>query len=281
MIIPTLPAPYDQADATLLGQGLTNSAYRLQLHDIRYFYRQGIARPETLFIDRQQERQALRIAAEAGLLPRIHYHSADGQQLVLAWCDEPAWSQAAFSSVGGISLLGQLTARVHALPARLKVLDLVDYLQRFLNSLLSLPADILSRVHQLQEMLQALPPVPTVFCHNDINPANLLGTKPWLIDWEYSAMGDPAFELAGICRAGQFNDEQLYRLVTVYQEAGGACAAERVIMMLPVVDMIALLWCEKMQLLRSDVRHDRLRQQLYRSVLCRSAPPSSETKNAP
>lgn len=281
MIIPTLPAPYDQAEATLLGQGLTNSAYRLQLHDIRYFYRQGIARPETLFIDRQQERQALRIAAEAGLLPRIHFHSADGQQLVLAWCEEPAWDQAAFSSTNGISLLGQLVARIHALPARLKVLDLPDYLQRFLNSLPSLPADLLSRVHQLQEMLQALPPGPAVFCHNDINPANLLGTKPWLIDWEYAALGDPSFELAGICRSGQFNEAQLYRLVAVYQKAGGDCDARRVVKMLPVVDMISLLWCEKMLLLRPNVCYEVLRQQLYRSVLHRSAPSFVETKNAP
>ena len=281
MIISALPAPYDQAEATLLVQGLTNSAYHLQLRDTRYFYRQGVARPETLFIDRQQERQALRIAAEAGLLPRIHYHSADGQQLVLAWCEEPAWSQAAFSSANGISQLGQLVARVHALPARLKVLDLPDYVQRFLHSLPSLPADLLSCIQQLQEMLRALPPGPTVFCHNDINPVNLLGTKPWLIDWEYAALGDPAFELAGICRAGQFDKAQLYQLVAVYQAEGGNCDAGRVVKMLPVVDMISLLWCEKMLLLRSDVRYEVLRQQLYRSVLHRSAPSSVETKNAP
>lgn len=270
MIISALPAPYDQAEATLLVQGLTNSAYRLQLRGTRYFYRQGIARPETLFIDRQQERQALRIAADAGLLPRIHYHSADGQQLVLAWCDEPAWSMAAFSSDEGITRLGALAAWVHALPASLKQLTLSDYLQRFTASLPSLPAELLSRIDHLQAMLQALPPTRAVFCHNDINPANLLGKKPWLIDWEYAAMGDPAFELAGICRAGQLSDEQLRQLVSVYQTAGGDCAAERVVKMLPVVDMISLLWCEKMRLLRSDARYDVLRQQLYWVVLQRS-----------
>ena len=267
MITPALPAPYDQADVTLLGQGLTNSAYRLQLQGKRYFWRQGIAQPETLFIDRQQERQALSIAEAAGLHPQIHYHSADGQQLVLAWCDEPAWSQACFSSADGILLLGQLVARVHALPARLKVLDLSDYLQRFINSLPSLPADLRRHVCRLQMMLKALPARPLVLCHNDINPANLLGTKPWLIDWEYAAMGDAAFELAVICRAGQFNDSQRHQLVAAYQLAGGDCDAARVMQMLPVVDMVSLLWCEKMLSLRPDARYETLRQELYLSVL--------------
>lgn len=267
MITPALPAPYDQADVTLLGQGLTNSAYRLQLQGKRYFWRQGIAQPETLFIDRQQERQALSIAEAAGLHPQIHYHSADGQQLVLAWCDEPAWSPAYFSSSAGISLLGQLVARVHALPARLKALDLSDYLQRFINSLPSLPADLRRHVCRLQMMLNALPARPLVLCHNDINPANLLGTKPWLIDWEYAAMGDAAFELAVISRAGQFNDSQLHQLVVTYQSAGGDCDTARVMQMLPVVDMVSLLWCEKMLLLRPDARYETLRQELYLSVL--------------
>ncbi|NCB57028.1 MAG: hypothetical protein EOM46_05865 [Gammaproteobacteria bacterium] len=267
MITPALPAPYDQADVTLLGQGLTNRAYRLQLQGKRYFWRQGIAQPETLFIDRQQERQALSIAEAAGLHPQIHYHSADGQQLVLAWCNEPSWSPAYFSSSAGISLLGQLVARVHTLPARLKALDLADYLQRFINSLPSLPADLRRHVCCLQMMLKALPARPLVLCHNDINPANLLGTKPWLIDWEYAAMGDAAFELAVICRAGQFNDSQLRQLVVTYRSAGGDCDAARVMQMLPVVDMVSLLWCEKMLSLRPDARYETLRQELYLSVL--------------
>ena len=82
MITPALPAPYDQADVTLLGQGLTNSAYRLQLQGKSYFWRQGIARPETLFIDRQQERQALLIPHSAllrqGELSAVYLQGKEG-----------------------------------------------------------------------------------------------------------------------------------------------------------------------------------------------------------
>ncbi|MDD2842637.1 MAG: phosphotransferase [Tolumonas sp.] len=261
-----LPAPFNQADAVLLAQGLTNYTYRLQLQHKNYFYRQGIAQPESLFIDRTQERQALLLAEAAGLLPKIHYHSEDGQQLILAWCDEPSWQMDYFSSAAGITQLGQLAARVHSIPARLKILDLANYLQQLMAGLPSLSQTVRLRVEQQQAMLRALPVISPVFCHNDINPTNLLGMKPWLVDWEYAALGDPAFDLAGICRAGQFDLRQQQTLVNNYQAAGGCCDLNRVAKMLAVVDLVSLLWCEKMLLLRSEAQYHALRQHLYRAL---------------
>lgn len=257
-----LPAHYNQADAVLLAQGLTNYTYRLQLQQTNYFYRQGIAQPESLFIDRAQERQALLLAEAAGLLPKIYYHSADGQQLILAWSEEPSWQADYFSSAAGITQLAQLAAQIHAIPARLKILDLADYLQQLMASLPSLSQTVRQRIEQQQAMLRALPAISPVLCHNDINPTNLLGMKPWLVDWEYAALGDPAFELAGICRVGQFDMRQQQALVNSYQAAGGYCELNRVTQMLVVVDLISLLWCEKMLLLRSEAQYHLLRQHL-------------------
>jgi thiamine kinase len=261
-----LPAPYHQADAQLLAQGLTNRAYCLQLQQQRYFYRQGIADPASLFINRTQERQALLIAEGAGLLPDIIYHSTDGQQLILAWCDEPSWSPDYFSSPVGIRQLGQLAASVHAIPVQLTVLDLALYLQQLCDGVPELPDPVYRLVQRLQAMLRTLPTISPVFCHNDINPTNLLGVKPWLVDWEYAALGDPAFELAGICRAGQFDWSQQQLLVQHYQAAGGCCDVERVTNLLAVVDMVSLLWCEKMRQLRAEPRYDQWREQLYQSL---------------
>ena len=201
-----LPAPYHQADAVLLAQGLTNYTYRLQLQHKSYFYRQGIAQPESLFIDRAQERQTLLLAEAAGLLPKIHYHSADGQQLILDWCDDPSWQMEYFASATGITQLGQLTAQIHAIPARLKILDLADYLQQLMAGLPSLSQTVRQRIEQQQA------------------------------------------------------------LVDSYKAAGGCCELNRVIQMLMVVDVVSLLWCEKMLLLRAETQYHLLRQQLYRAL---------------
>lgn len=262
-----LPPEFAAAKQTLLGQGLTNRAYCLELGYNRYFYREGITEPEQLYIDRQQERKVLAIAEAAGLIPEICYHSSDGQELVMAWCHEPAWSPVRFSSEQGIRQLAELTARIHALQVSLNELNLADYLQRFMDDLPVLPTEIRTRISSLQASLHQQPPFSSVLCHNDINPANLIGDKPYLIDWEYAAMGDPAFELAGICRAGLYNERQLLQLVDTYQQAGGECTVDRVRAMLPVADMIGLLWCEKIMQMKSDQRHDVLHQRLYLSVM--------------
>jgi thiamine kinase-like enzyme len=43
-------------------------------------------------------------------------------------------------------------------------------------------------------------PLPIVFAHNDLLPANILddGTRLWLIDFEYAGFSTPLFDLAGL-----------------------------------------------------------------------------------
>ena len=54
-------------------------------------------------------------------------------------------------------------------------------------------------------------PMPLIFSHNDLLPANFLQTddgKLWLIDFEYSAFSTPLFDLAGTAaNAGMTDDE--------------------------------------------------------------------------
>ena len=124
--------------------------------------------------------------------------------------------------------------------------------------------DVLAKAESVRSALAANP-VPLAPCHCDPLCENFIdtGERMWLVDWEYAALGDPAFELAGICRAGQFDLSQQQTLVNSYQAAGGYCDLNRVIQMLVVVDLVSLLWCEKMLLLRSEAQYHALRQHLY------------------
>lgn len=49
------------------------------------------------------------------------------------------------------------------------------------------------------EMEAAQPPLPIVFAHHDLLPANILddGSRLWLIDFEYAGFGTAMFDLAG------------------------------------------------------------------------------------
>ena len=68
------------------------------------------------------------------------------------------------------------------------------------------------------ELEAAQVPLPVVFGHHDMLPANLLddGGKLWLIDYEYSGNNDPTFELGNTCQEMQFNNEQIAEVCESY-----------------------------------------------------------------
>ncbi len=61
-------------------------------------------------------------------------------------------------------------------------------------------------------------PLPIIFGHHDLLPANFLddGKKIWLIDFEYAGFGTAMFDLAGSSSNAQMDAEQQQQLLTAY-----------------------------------------------------------------
>jgi thiamine kinase-like enzyme len=61
-------------------------------------------------------------------------------------------------------------------------------------------------------------PMPTVPCHNDLLPANVLddGRRLWIVDYEYAGNGDPWFELGNAWSEASLPADLLEPLVTAY-----------------------------------------------------------------
>lgn len=55
-------------------------------------------------------------------------------------------------------------------------------------------------------------------CHNDLLSANRIPTREGLmaIDWEYTAMGDPAFDIAVVCAGDALDSNERQLLLTAY-----------------------------------------------------------------
>jgi thiamine kinase-like enzyme len=68
------------------------------------------------------------------------------------------------------------------------------------------------------EMEAAQVPLPIVYGHHDLLPANFMddGSKLWVIDFEYAGFSTPMFDLAGIASNAEFNTEQAGELLTAY-----------------------------------------------------------------
>lgn len=61
-------------------------------------------------------------------------------------------------------------------------------------------------------------PLPIVFGHHDLLPANFIddGHKLWLIDYEYAGFSTAMFDLAGIASNAGFDEQQSLTLLTTY-----------------------------------------------------------------
>jgi thiamine kinase-like enzyme len=68
------------------------------------------------------------------------------------------------------------------------------------------------------ELEAAQTPLPIVFGHNDLLPANILddGEKLWLIDFEYAGFNTAMFDLAGLSSNSGMADAQAEQLLAAY-----------------------------------------------------------------
>ena len=242
-----LPAPWCQGRLEPLALGLTNCNYRLRLSSGRsYFLRLGHPDPVRLGIDRATEWQLYQGAVGQGLALACHHSDPASGLMLLDWCDDPNWVQAPPPPAEQPRLLAEVLRRLHRLP-----------LPRVVMAVRAHSAGYRARLAQVPAWLPALergllasrePDDCWLPCHHDLNPANLLGSRPWVIDWEYGAAGHPGFELASIVRTHGWSEEQQSQLENCYLEDRGGThkllngKGFQADAFLPWVDYIALLW---------------------------------------
>ena len=239
-----LPPPF-QGQLTALAGGLTNRSWRLDTPHHCYWLRLGNTHSASLGIDRKLELVAHQAAAAAGLAPVIHYANPDLGLLVLDWLAEPDWQQLAEhqgqQQVPDLPLLMTKVAQSHQLTPALSTLHLNAQAELYLRQLTPLSAELKSYARRFEQARLNLAYSP-VFCHHDLNAANVLGPRPWLIDWEYAAFGDGAFELAVIADSFQLNALRARQLLADYNAAGGEVSERRFMARRPWVQWLTALW---------------------------------------
>jgi thiamine kinase-like enzyme len=79
-------------------------------------------------------------------------------------------------------------------------------------------ADLPRYLALAEELERAQPPMPIVFGHNDLLPANFLddGSRLWLIDFEYAGFSTAMFDLAGLASNAAFSDAEAEALLAEY-----------------------------------------------------------------
>ncbi len=196
------------ATATVLQGGLSNASYLVDTDGARYVVRIGCDNASLLGIDRTREEAAFRLADAAGISPRlVAFFHPEGHSVSRFLDNAQTPSVERFTSPDMIPRLSGVLRDVHALDPIDGVFDPFADIERWVTLLDARETPQPARLGQLLERVRGTSrhrapaaEADLVLCHNDPYHLNFLddGTRLWLIDWEYSGMGDRMYDLAGV-----------------------------------------------------------------------------------
>jgi len=201
--------------------GYTNR--NLRLHDSEQDWVLRVPRERTnRFVDRAAEAHNLTLACDLGIAPRPAWRDASGLMLTPTLARSHNPSALDFSIGAGLESLLEPVRRLHrSRPAFRGRVDLAELLNRY-YAMLDEPLQSRYR-HRLRAAQELLPLLADrdhehVPSHNDLVLENLLldDGRVWLIDWEFSSLASPYWDLATLCNAADLDYAQSVELLRVY-----------------------------------------------------------------
>jgi hypothetical protein len=184
------------------GGGSGALIYRIEAASRPYLLRIETAAPA--HGNPQRGYTCMRMAADAGIAPALHYTDASTGVVIMDFVEQRALGEFPGGLTGLAHELGQLVRRTHALTTFPQFSDLESMLSRMLEAIagsgLFSPGLLSPHLEGFQRIRQAYPwrEQTPVSSHNDLNPSNVLfdGERLWLIDWELAFRNEPLFDVA-------------------------------------------------------------------------------------
>lgn len=232
--------------------GLTNLVYRVRTPDRDYVLR--VAGPGTeSFIDRKVEAKNARAAAAAGVSPEVLFVDETDGLMLMPHIPATTMSPELFRSTPGApARAGTAFARLHdsgrTFEFRFELFQMIDGYLKLLGELgATLPDgyhDVVQDAEAVREVLDAKPG-RLAPCHGDPLCENFLdtGEAMWIVDWEYSGMNDPLWDLGDLSVEAGFSPEQDLEMMQAYR-GGSVSEADfgRMVVYKAMCDLLWTLW---------------------------------------
>jgi thiamine kinase-like enzyme len=142
----------------------------------------------------------------------------------------------------------QLHEKAPPFAFRFELFAMIDNYLEVLNRLgATLPDGYHETVAEAGAVREALGlhPLPLAPCHCDPLAENFLdvGDRMWIVDWEYSGMNDPMWDLGDLSVEADFDADQDRRLLAAYFDgAPAAFDAGRMVVYKAMCDLLWTLW---------------------------------------
>jgi thiamine kinase-like enzyme len=212
--------PELSGDIERLG-GLTNRVYRVGQHVLRI---PGVGTEE--YINRANEAASAVIAAKAGVSPAVLQADAKTGIMVTDHIEAVTMTPEHFTKrLGAPARAGMALHKLHTsggtFPFRFELFAMIDdYLKVLSTKDMTLPDGYHAVVREAESLRTALARTPVALapCHCDPLCENFLddGQRMWIVDWEYSGMNDPMWDLGDLSVEGGFTHEQDLEMLYAY-----------------------------------------------------------------
>jgi thiamine kinase-like enzyme len=206
------------------------------------------------YIDRTNEAQAAREAATAGVSPEVLYADAERGIMVTRFIDatETMTPESFKTRAGSPARAGEAFRKLHVSNAafnfKFELFAMIDdYLKILSGKTVDLPDgyhDVLKESEVVRRALDANP-LPSSACHCDPLCENFLdtGERMWIVDWEYSGMNDPMWDLGDLSVEAGFDANQDEEMIRAY--FGGEPRPDergRIVIYKAMCDLLWTLW---------------------------------------
>jgi thiamine kinase-like enzyme len=228
--------------------GYTNHNYRLQIGVQDWVLR--IPKPETnQYINRNFEAHNVSIAETLELAPKCTWRDKSGLSLTRTLKNTRPISLADFGRESITSQLIAIISRLHNCEEIFQgSVDLASLLDRYYQLVPDFHRRLVSelylaahtRANKLLTSDDRLRP-----SHNDLVRENILiddTDRIWIIDWEYSSMSSPYWDLATMCNSLGLNRERSGELLFRYEQETAASKQALLIDYRFVLQVLSICW---------------------------------------
>lgn len=244
----------ERPDVVKIGRlgGLTNSVYRVDCNGDSYVLRLA-GEGTSDYIDRKFEAVALRETSRIGVSPQLIFCDPATGTAVTEWARAlPMTVQLFRSNPGAPRRAGEALRRLHSSDARFDFqFDLFGMLDEYLGVLAKQPTqlppgltDMLALADQLRQTLAGRA-IQQVACHCDLLPDNFLdtGSRMYLVDWEFSGMNDPMWDLGdAIVECGLMPKEERELIAGYFGGEPKPAELGRIVIYKAMCDLLWTLW---------------------------------------
>jgi thiamine kinase-like enzyme len=264
---------------------LTNATYKITTGGLAYTLR--LPGKDTYeYVDRAAEEHNARIMAAAGVNAEVLYFDATDGTMLTEFVEGVSMTETRFGrDPEAPARVALALKQVHRLgPIFKSRFDVFAMIEVYLGILRKLRAPLPKDYYELEQEAEAVrraldaTPMPLSPCHNDPWPANFLdaGGRLYIIDWEFSGMNDPMWDLGDLSVEAGFGPKQDRMMIEAYYGADAPLAQySRLALYKALSDLLWALW-GLIQHANDNPRNDFLTYALGRLGRCKALMGSTE-----